>query len=78
MNYLGIKRFRSERGEGAGTIIFFILVLGVIWLVANFVIGYIYDKKEERTEPKRTRKGKIVATTFIPREAGSYSVEYDK
>ncbi len=62
------------------TVVFYIIVVGIIWVVVNFLIGYLYDTKEERKDPghHKGKKGRIVTTTFVAKEPGSYTVEYDK
>lgn len=81
MRWFDVRRLRrDERGEGVGTIIFYIILLGIVWFVVSFVVGYIYDKKTERAEAPQPkgRKHRVTTTTFVVRDPGRYTVEYNK
>ena len=81
------RRSRHERGEGAWIIILFLVGLGVVWFVGNFIISSIYDSKEARVEQSHEAheahgkgKNKVTPPTIepTPKELGSYTVEFDK
>jgi hypothetical protein len=74
------RRLSSDRGEGAFIFIAFLVGLGVLWFVGDFIISWIYNNKESRIEASHQHGKKGVATlapTPFP-ELGSYTKEYNQ